>query len=293
MILVILGTQDKEFPRLLDAVEKLIEKGTIKERVVVQAGQTKYKSDNMEIFDLLPAPEFDKLLDEADLIITHGGVGTILAGIKKGKKIIAAARLAKYKEHHNDHQKQIIKEFEEKGYLLELRDFSKLDKLIEKSKSFKPKKFESNTSSMIKLLDDYIEEDNHVSWFNKSYEVLSYLFFGACTTIINLLVFYLLRKMNINLYLSNGISWFAAVIFAYITNRIFVFHSKGKVAKEGLSFIFFRILSLVFDMAFMFLFIDMFHINEMVSKVIVNIIIIIINYLFSKIFIFKGGKKHE
>ncbi len=293
MILVILGTQDKEFPRLLEAVEKQIKNGVIKEKVIVQAGQTKYQSDVMEIFDLVPAPEFDKLLDEADLIITHGGVGTILAAIKKGKKIIAAPRLQKYKEHHNDHQRQIIKEFASKGYLIELRDFSKLDKVIEKSYSFKPKKFESHTSSMIQLLENYMEEDNHISWLNRFYEGLSYLFFGACTTGINILAFYLLRKLSINIYISNGISWFIAVCFAYITNRLFVFHSKGKVIKESFSFIFFRLLSLVFDMAFLFLFVDIIGIDEMISKVIVNILIIIINYVFSKIFIFRGGIKNE
>ena len=167
MILVILGTQDKEFPRLLKAVDKEIERGTIKDRVVVQAGQTKYESDNMEIFDLLPAPEFEKLIDEADIIITHGGVGSILSAIKKNKKIIAAARLEKYKEHHNDHQKQIIKEFSKQGYLLELEDFNDLGKIIKKIRNFKPKTFVSNTSNMIKLVENYIENSNNTSWFNR------------------------------------------------------------------------------------------------------------------------------
>ena len=141
MILVILGTQDKQFPRLLEAIDREIDNGTIKDKVVVQAGQTKYESKNMEIFDLLPAPEFDKLMDRADLIITHGGAGSILGAIKRGKKVIAAARLAQYKEHHNDHQKQIIGEFVKSGYILELDDFDKLGELIEKSKKFKQKKF--------------------------------------------------------------------------------------------------------------------------------------------------------
>lgn len=167
MILVILGTQDKEFPRLLEAVEKCIKNGIIKDKVVVQAGQTKYESDCMEIFDLLPAPEFDKLMDNADLIITHGGAGSILNAIKKNKKVIAAARLAKYKEHHNDHQKQIISEFVKQGYILELSDFDKLDEVIRESKKFKPKKFVSNTNNMIKLIENYIEDTNHISWVNK------------------------------------------------------------------------------------------------------------------------------
>ena len=84
----------------------------------------------MEIFDLLPDPEFEKLIDEARLVITHGGAGSILTAIKKNKKVIAAARLAKYKEHHNDHQKQIIGEFVKEGYILELDDFSKLTNVL-------------------------------------------------------------------------------------------------------------------------------------------------------------------
>jgi len=287
MILVILGTQDKEFPRLLEAVDREIEKGNIKEKVVVQAGQTKYESKNMEILDLVSAPEFDKLIDNANLIITHGGAGSILTAIKKGKKIIAAARLKKYKEHHNDHQRQIIKEFADQGYILELRDFNKLDKMIEKSKSFKPKKFESNTNNMIKLLENYIEDTNHTSWFNKGYEVLSYLFFGGCTTLINIFTFWILRVLKIGVYPSNIVAWIVSVLFAFITNKLFVFESKGNAVKEGISFFIFRLLSLLFDMGIMYLLIDVLNWNDLLSKVITNIVVIIINYVFSKIFIFK------
>ena len=287
MILVVLGTQDKEFPRLLEAVDREIEKGNIKDKVVVQAGQTKYESKNMEIFDLLSAPEFDKLLDKADIVITHGGAGTILNAIKKGKKIIAAARLSKYKEHHNDHQKQIIKEFADQGYLLELKDFNKLGKMLEKVKSFKPKKFVSNTNNMIKLLENYIDDTNHTSWFNKYYEVLSYLFFGGCTTLVNILTFWVLRLLKIGVYASNIVAWIVSVLFAFITNKLFVFESKGNAIKEGISFFAFRLLSLVFDMGIMYLLIDVFKWNDLLSKILTNIFVIIINYIFSKLFIFK------
>lgn len=287
MILVVLGTQDKEFPRLLEAVDREIKNGTIKEKVVVQSGLTKYQSDNMEILDLVSAPEFEKLVDKADIIITHGGVGSILAGIKKGKRIIAAARLAKYKEHHNDHQKQIIKEFVNQGYLLELRDFNKLGKLLEKAKSFKPKKFESNTNNMIKLVEEYIEDTNNTSWFNKCYEVLSYLFFGGCTTLVNIVTFWVLRLLKIGVYTSNVVACIISVLFAFITNKLFVFESKGNTIKQGISFFGFRLLSLVFDMGIMYLLIDVFNVNDLLSKIITNIFVIIINYIFSKVFIFK------
>lgn len=157
LILVTLGTQDKSFKRLLDAIQKQIDLGNIKERVVVQAGSTVYESKNMEIHSLIPINEFDKLVKECDILITHGGVGSIVSGIKNGKKVIAAARLAKFKEHTNDHQKQIIKEFVDMGYILELSDFDKLDEVLNKTKKFKIKKFESNTSNMINLVKEKID----------------------------------------------------------------------------------------------------------------------------------------
>jgi len=291
LILVILGTQDKVFPRLLELVDKEIEKGNIKDKVVVQAGQTKYESKNMEIFDLVPAPEFDKLMDDADLIITHGGAGSILGAIKKGKKIIACARLAKYKEHHNDHQKQIIGEFKEQGYLLELEDGDDLGKLLKDIKKFKPKKFTSNTKNMIKLLNDYMDSDNHTSWYNKYREVLLYLFFGGCTTLVNIISFNLLRLVHVEFNTSNVLAWLFAVIFAYVTNKIFVFESKTNnkkdTFKEASSFFGFRLLSLVMDLAFMNIAVMLLHLNEFWMKILSNIIVIIANYVFSKVFIFK------
>ena len=87
MILVTLGTQDKKFTRLLDSIQKLIDKKIIKEKVIVQAGCTSdYKSKQMEIFDLIPMDEFDKLISECDILITHGGVGSIITGLKNDKK---------------------------------------------------------------------------------------------------------------------------------------------------------------------------------------------------------------
>lgn len=156
MILVTLGTQDKSFKRLLEAVDKAIENNIIKDKVIVQAGCTKYKSNNMEIFDLIPRDEFENLINECSLLITHGGVGSILAGITHGKKVIAAPRLSKYKEHVNDHQLQIVENFSKNKYILSLKDFSKLGKIIEKSKTFKPRKFVSNTENLIKNIEDYI-----------------------------------------------------------------------------------------------------------------------------------------
>lgn len=159
MILVTLGTQDKSFKRLLEAIEKQIELGNINDRVVVQAGYTEFKSSHMEIFDYIDRDEFAKLLLEADLILTHGGVGTIMTALKSGKKVIGAARLSAYHEHHNDHQIQILESFDEQGYLIYASDLDKFDEYLERSKTFTPQPLVSNTQSFIKLIEDFIEKN--------------------------------------------------------------------------------------------------------------------------------------
>lgn len=291
MIFVTLGTQDKTFERLLKAIDKSIEKGEIKEKVIVQAGNTKYESKNMEILDLISPDKFQQLVDECDLLITHGGVGSILSAVKQGKKIIAAPRLKKYNEHVNDHQKQIIKEFAKDGYIIELEDMDKLGEALQKAKKFKPKKFKSHTKEMINLVEDIIEKENHISWYNKIKEILWYGFFGVLTTLVNIISFYLLDKTGMNVYINNFIAWFLSVLFAFITNKLFVFNSKSLdkkvIIKEVVSFFFFRILSLGIDMAGMYICISMININKMIAKVLMNIVVIIANYIFSKIFIFK------
>ncbi len=158
MIFVTLGTQDKSFERLLNDIQKQIDLENIKEKVVVQAGFTKFDSKDMEIFDLISMDEFDRLMNECDLLITHGGVGSIISGLKKNKKVIAVARLAKYKEHMNDHQKQIVDNFSEAGYILKYDENDDLKEILDKIKTFKPKKYVSNTDNMIKLVTEKIDE---------------------------------------------------------------------------------------------------------------------------------------
>lgn len=155
MILVTLGTQDQKFYRLLDALEN----SNIKDKIIVQAGgSSDYQSKKMEIFRFIDYKEMEKYIDDADLIITHGGTGSIIMPLQKGKKVIACARLEKYGEHINDHQKELVSVFAEEGYILEFSDGDDIDELIKKSKSFKPKKYVSNTEKFIKNLKSIIDE---------------------------------------------------------------------------------------------------------------------------------------
>lgn len=157
MILVILGTQDMSFKRLLKMIEYEIKENNIKDKVIVQAGQTKYTSKYMEILDLISPSKFNKLIKEADLIITHGGVGSIITGLKENKKVIAVPRLSKYKEHENDHQKQIVGEFTKMGYILSANNKKELEKALSDVKNFKPKEYKSNNNKMVKLIENYID----------------------------------------------------------------------------------------------------------------------------------------
>lgn len=158
MILVLLGTQHNEFTRLIKEVEKCINTGTIKEKVIVQAGFTKYKSDKMEIFDMISNEELTKYVDEATLIITHGGVGSIIMALEKGKKVIAVPRLHEYGEHVNDHQRQIIKVFSEKKYLIGIENVDELEVAIKNIAKFEPVKYENNNQKMINIIENFIEK---------------------------------------------------------------------------------------------------------------------------------------
>ena len=156
MILVLLGTQNNQFTRLLKEVEKCIEK-VIKEKVIVQKGYTKFESKDMELFSQLSPEEIDKLIEEADIIITHGGVGSIITSITKGKKVIAVPRLKKYKEHVNNHQLDIIEAFNEKGYIIGIHGVEELQDALNKIKEFKPQKYVSNTGNIIKIVENFID----------------------------------------------------------------------------------------------------------------------------------------
>ena len=159
LIFVSLGTQDKPFTRLLDLLEKEIEKGIIQEEVIVQAGHTKYLSNKMNIIDYIKEEEFTEYIKTCHLLITHGGVGSILTGLKNHKKVLVMPRLAKYREQHNDHQLEITEEFVKRGYILSFQDETSFEESYQKAKNFHPKEYQSNTQNMIKLIEDFMKKN--------------------------------------------------------------------------------------------------------------------------------------
>ena len=128
--------------------------------------------------------------------------------------------------------------------------------------------------------------------YKKYKEIINYLIFGILTTLVSIGTYAILTKIfNINYLVSNVLSWITAVLFAFITNKLFVFESKSKnkkqVSKEMINFFFFRIVSLGIEMIIMYIFVDLLSINDLITKVIAQIIVILSNYIFSKVFVFK------
>jgi UDP-N-acetylglucosamine transferase subunit ALG13 len=159
MTLVLLGTQNNDFHRLLQEVENNIENGNIKDKVIVQAGFTKYNSDKMEIFTMVSKDELDKLVEKSDLIITHAGVGSIEMSLEKGKKVIAVPRKKEYGEHVNDHQIEIEREFDSKGWIIGIDDVGKLGSALEEARSFTPNKYSGlDNLEMVNIIKSFIDK---------------------------------------------------------------------------------------------------------------------------------------
>lgn len=129
-------------------------------------------------------------------------------------------------------------------------------------------------------------------------EVLMYLIFGVLTTIVALAIYYALTytvldaNNSIQLQIANVISWVGGVIFAYVTNRKYVFESKNKnkVAEAG-KFVSARLVTLLMDMAIMFVGVTLLKGNDKILKIISQIVVIVSNYVFSKLIVFKKEKK--
>ena len=157
MIFVSLGTQDMPFTRLLQMVEEAIQEGTIQEKVIAQVGCTPYTGSLIETFQYCDQATMDAYVEQANYLITHGGTGSIIGALKKGKKVIAVSRLSKYGEHNNDHQTQIISQFSDTDYILECKEGEALSDVIKRLQDFQPQTFISNTQNVLAFLEEYIE----------------------------------------------------------------------------------------------------------------------------------------
>lgn len=158
-IFITLGSQKFQFNRLLKAVDELCEKEIIHaEDVFAQIGYSDYLPKNFEYKNFMDREEFSDRVGKSDIIITHGGTGAIIGAVKKGKKVIAVPRLAKYGEHVDDHQLQLIKQFDELNLICPCRDTSELEVALDTVKKTEYNIYQSNTINIINSIEDYINQ---------------------------------------------------------------------------------------------------------------------------------------
>lgn len=159
MIFVSVGTQKFPMNRLLEAADHLAEHHVFSEEVWMQTGYSTYEPKYCRSAHFFGQEEMNEKIKACSLLICHAGVGTILSGIKNGKKVIVMPRYRKYGEHVDDHQLEIAKAFSQSGYVRMIREVQELPGLVGKINHWKPEPFVSNTdhffSILLKTLKNY------------------------------------------------------------------------------------------------------------------------------------------
>ena len=127
-------------------------------------------------------------------------------------------------------------------------------------------------------------------------DVVRYVFFGGCTTLVNLVCFYILWNLcHLNLNIANVISIIVAIIFAYIVNSKYVFQDKCETLKDHIKplgkFIGARLATMVIEVGGVWLLVEQLHMNDMLGKFASQFVVLVLNYIFSKFLVFTSGKK--
>lgn len=154
MILVALGTQKFQMDRLLQAVDELAK--VVSEEIFVQFGNSTYVPKHCKAKDFVDAQEFQRLIEECSVLITHSGVGTIMRGIQAGKPVVVVPRLAKYHEHVDDHQVQIAEAFASKGCVLCCEDLTELEETVRYARTYSFLPYRSPESNLEDIILDFL-----------------------------------------------------------------------------------------------------------------------------------------
>ena len=158
MIFVTLGSQKFQFNRLLKQIDDLIDQGVIKEEVLAQKGYSDYQTRNYKSIDFMNRDEFATYMGQADFVITHAGTGAIIGAVKQGKKVIAVPRQKDFGEHVDDHQFQIVEQFEELGIIEPCYKVEDLQKAYEVALNKAYKKYVSNTETIVNDILLFLEK---------------------------------------------------------------------------------------------------------------------------------------
>jgi len=155
MIFVTAGTHTG-FDRLLKEVDKIAGSGKINEEFIVEFGNSEFEPKNLKKIKFLPRAEYLKNLNNSDLMIIHGGSGSVLDVLINKKRAIIVPRLKKFREHENDHQLDLAQALEKSGRALAVYEISNLEQKIIDAKNFTPK-FKNEKSGLINALDNFVK----------------------------------------------------------------------------------------------------------------------------------------
>lgn len=158
MIFVTLGSQKFQFNRLVRKIDDLAGEKVITEEIFAQIGYSDYPPKNFLYKDFLGREEFGEQMARSQIVITHGGTGAIIQAVKKRKKVIAVPRLAKFAEHVDDHQIQLLKQFEELNLITSCYNLDQLAEKIEEARNTDFAEYHSNTQTFINNIEKFIEE---------------------------------------------------------------------------------------------------------------------------------------
>jgi UDP-N-acetylglucosamine transferase subunit ALG13 len=156
LIFVCLGTKRFSFNRLLQEIDSLILSGEIEEKVFAQVGSSTYAPVNFEFSNFLTSEEYEEKVKNSSIIITHGGTGAIVKGLKASKQVIAIPRLSKYGEHSDDHQLQIVDFFEERNLIKRIDEVSELKFALTSIKRNPITERFEGKGNVIGIIDDFI-----------------------------------------------------------------------------------------------------------------------------------------
>jgi UDP-N-acetylglucosamine transferase subunit ALG13 len=158
VIFITVGTQKFQFNRLLKEIDRLIEEEKITEEVFAQIGYSGYKPKNYNYKDFIDRDEFEDIIKKCKIIITHGGTGSIIGAVKQRKKVVAVPRLKEFGEHVDDHQIQIVLEFESIGFIEAAQSVEMLGNTIANIDKLELKEYISNTDNIIKEIEVFIRK---------------------------------------------------------------------------------------------------------------------------------------
>jgi UDP-N-acetylglucosamine transferase subunit ALG13 len=159
MIFVVLGTQKFQLNRLLKEIDELIEAGGITQEVIAQIGVSDYVPKHYKYYRYIDKKRFDEFIERATVVITHSGVGSIIAALKAKKPVVIYPRLKKYHEHVDDHQLDIARAFEKKNYVLCRYDDVPLSLIMKRCRQFPFSDYVSITNQMIGIIQNFLDKE--------------------------------------------------------------------------------------------------------------------------------------